>query len=151
MAEFRFPPTINYFGSEGDTSLVDVLQGLDKNTEGSSVHISSEFDIKEVAFGFSTSSPMAVAVVREGERVKKVKLKITIPFNSPATTLTMGHAGSQDALMRANQNIPGFAQTYEVSPELIYGGVDTVKLYINRAGATEGSGVVFIETERNDL
>lgn len=150
MARFRFPPTINYY-AEGDASLIDVMRGLDKNTEGGNVVITSEFDIKEVSFGYSTPSPVTIASVKEGERVKRVAIQIVTPFNDSSSALSIGHAGSVSALMTVDQNDPQTVGVYEVSPNFMYYGSDTVKLYITRAGASAGSGIVFIETERNDV
>jgi len=150
MAKFRFPPTINYY-AEGDSSLIDVMRGLDKNTEGGNVVITSEFDIKEVSFGYSTPSPVTIATVQEGERVKRLAIQIITPFNDPSSLLSIGHAGSQSALMTVEQNDPQTAGIYEVAPQFMYYGADTVRLYITRAGSTAGSGIVYVETERNDL
>lgn len=150
MAKFRFPPTINYY-AEGDSSLIDVMRGLDKNTEGGNVVIESEFDIKEVAFAYSTPSPVTLTIVNAGERVKRLAMQINTPFDSASSVLTIGHAGSVSALMTSEQNDAQTAGSYEVSPNFKYYGADTVKLYITRAGASAGSGIVYIETERNDV
>jgi hypothetical protein len=150
MARFHLPTTINYY-AEGDASLTDVLRGLDKNVDGGNVVIESEFDIKEISFGYASSTPATIATVREGERVKRVAIQIVSSFDDSASTLSVGHAGNQNALLTVDQNDPTEIGMYEVSPEFKYFGADTIKLYINRAGATTGSGVVFLWTERNDI
>lgn len=151
MARFHLPPTINYYGTGGDGSVIDVLRGLDKSVDGLNVTLSSEFDIKELAFGYATDTPLTIASIAGGERVKKIGIQITTPFNDPSSSLSVGHAGSQEALMTVNQNDPTEIGIYEVTPEFKYYGADTIKLYINRADATEGVGTVYLWTERNDL
>jgi hypothetical protein len=80
MARFHLPPTINYYTEGGDASLVDVIRGLDKNVDGGNVVIESEFDVKEIAFGYASASPVNLAVVREGERVKRLAIQIITIF-----------------------------------------------------------------------
>lgn len=153
MSRFDLPATSGFYeGTGGTGSIVDVLRGLDKAEDGSgNVILMSEFDIKENTFAFNSSSPKSIASVINGERVKKVVIEIVTPFDAPEATISVGHTGSPAFLMDTAQNIPSEIGVYEVAPSFKYGGDDTIKLYISPGGSSQGTGLVYLETERNDI
>lgn len=135
----------------GDTAYIDAGRGIDLSS-GAEDHtvVNSEFDIKEYDFTFETVSPITLAVVVDKERIKRVVMKIDTAFDDAATTLSVGHTGNVNGVMASTSNIPTFAGEYEVTPNIKYGGTDTIKFYINAGTSTQGAGTVFLETERND-
>lgn len=151
MAESKSPPTIMITKS-GVASLIEVLRGLDKSEDGSgNIILRSEFDAKELYFGFASASPVTIAGVIARERIRRVAVLITVPFDDPSSTLSVGHTGDPEALLARDDITPTELGLYEASPMIVYGGTDTIKLYINRAGSSQGAGYVLIDSDRNDL
>lgn len=121
------------------------VAGIDDVGDGGGA--SSGFTVSPVAFYYNSSSPITVATVATGEIITKVILDITTAFNA-ATTLSVGHTGSQTALMDTTQNLPATVGFYEVIGNHQYGGADTVKLYISPGLSTQGAGTCWLITKK---
>ena len=107
------------------------------------------FYIEEFAFTYQTASSTTLATVAEGIRIKKVTILIDVAFNSANTLLSVGHTGNANGLMAGTDNDPQTTGQYEVEPNFLYSGADTVTFHLTIGTATQGSGTVFLEYKQN--
>lgn len=121
------------------------VAGIDDVGDGGGA--TSGFTVIRLAFAYNSSSPLTLAAVATGETVMKVILDLTTAFDQ-ASTLSVGHTGSQTALMNTDQNDSRTAGFYEVVANQQYGGSDTVKLYVNAGLSTQGAGVCWLISKK---
>lgn len=107
------------------------------------------YAVHEFNFTFETVSPYTLISVVEFQRIMRVGIIVVVPFDDPATTLSIGHTGNANGLMSVNDNDPTFAAYYEVEANFKYGGPDVIKLYVNPGNSIQGSGTLFLEVNRD--
>lgn len=106
-------------------------------------------EIRTASFGFSDASPKLIFPIPAGARIVFVQIQITTTFNDAAATLTIGDATLNNRLMTTDQNIPTEIGEYESHIGYQYVASTNINLYINKAGATQGAGVVVIAYNLN--
>lgn len=121
------------------------VAGIDDVGEGSGP--SGGFTVYRINFTYNGGSPQTIGSVATGEQITEVWLDVTTAFNAP-TTLSVGHTGSQVALMDTSKNIPGTVGLYRVRGNHIYGGADTLKLYVNPGASSQGAGQCWVITKK---
>jgi hypothetical protein len=121
------------------------LDGLDYETSG---HIGFVGEI-ELAFTYQSDASTVILSVAEGVRIRRVTISIDTGFNGTTPTLSVGHTGDNGGLMASSDNNPKLAGQYEVEPNFLYGGADTVAFYITSSSSTQGSGTLFLEYVKN--
>lgn len=97
-------------------------------------------------FNYATSSPLLIKAVSTNEYVNEVKLVITTVFDGTVTLKVSDPGGSNDRLMKTDENDPTTLGVYSVSPEYTYAGPNNVNLYLSVAGSTQGAGQIVLIT-----
>ena len=64
--------------------------------------------------------------------------------------MSVGDDADPERIMAENESRLKKLATYEVGPEVTYDGTATIKLYLNTASSTTGSGILELETELVD-
>lgn len=140
---------ISILGGSGTGDIEAVLagRGLYGGANFGEAILKSDFDIKEFPFTWIIEPAYVLFTVVTGERIKRVAIQVTEPFNDGAATIRIGHSGNPGGLMDAGDNKPGRLGIFSTYPEFRYGGLEDIKLYVAPASSTQGSGIVFIDSE----
>lgn len=103
----------------------------------------------EFRFDWGDATPKTLLTVPADKLVERVAIHVVEPFDGAGAALTIGDSDDPDRLLRATDNDPTTAGTYEVRPNLEYGSPTAVNLYITPgSGASAGSGLVILDMEQ---
>ena len=96
-----------------------------------------------VAFTYTTISPLTIYYTAVGDAITGARVHIETEFDE-ASTVSVGHTGSQVAIMDTAENFTTEAGDYECTRFLTYSGSDSIKLYITPGASTQGTGHVVL-------
>lgn len=110
-----------------------------------SIQVSSETVQVVYPFDYTTSSPADIYSADLGDIISSVKLYIDTLFDG-TVTISIGESGSIERLMGVDENDPYDADgsVFEVEPGYEYPGAETIRLYLNVSGTTQGVGRVIM-------
>lgn len=107
---------------------------------------SATTDAKTIKVNVDFDGPTTISAHRlsADSRVVNVAVIVTQVWNNPAATLTLGDDSVNDRFMPANLNDLTELDEYQTLPSYKYPGTaePTVKVFLNSAGATQGSAQV---------
>jgi len=102
----------------------------------------------EVPFSFGDATPLVLLTVSAGKLIERVTVFIETAFDGLNPLLTIGDADDPAVLMTAVENDPAEEAAYQTTPNLSYQTNTQILLFITPGlGASEGSGLVVIETQ----
>jgi hypothetical protein len=96
-----------------------------------------------VAFTYTTISPLTIYYTVPGDAITGARIHIETEFNE-TSTVSIGHSGSQVAIMDTAENFTTEAGDYECTRFMPYSGSDAIKLYINPGASIQGTGYVIL-------
>jgi len=124
--------------SPQSTNIVVATNVLVDNTGGGSGNVIAE---RPFSWNDVNILPIDTAV---NERVIRVLLLIDTAFDDPTATLSVGDTGNTVRLQNTSENLPSVGGTYMSMPNYRYLVSTAVNLYISPAGASQGSGIVYL-------
>jgi hypothetical protein len=96
-----------------------------------------------VAFIYTTISPLTIYYTIPGDVITGARIHIETEFDE-ASTVSVGHTGSQVAIMDTTENFTTEAGDYECTRFITYSGSDSIKMYITPGASTQGTGHVVL-------
>lgn len=100
----------------------------------------------EFAFGDASPAPIMTVNPASAAEIALVQLEIEEAFDGVGASIQIGTAGDADALMAADQNLPGELAVFETSPRARLAGGEAIILTITPgAGASQGRGKLIIQ------
>jgi hypothetical protein len=96
-----------------------------------------------VSFTYQTISPFTIHTVTLGDSIISCRIHIETAFDK-ASTVSVGHTGSQIAIMDTTENSTLEAGDYESTRWIEYAGSDLIKLYITPGASVQGTGYVYL-------
>ena len=96
-----------------------------------------------ISFTYQTVSPFTVHVVAADDIIISCRISITTAFNA-TSTVSVGHTGSQVAIMDTAENSTLEVGDYETTRWIEYAGADTIKLYITPGASSQGAGYIYL-------
>lgn len=106
-------------------------------------------EIRTANFSFDDTTPKLIFPIPANARIVFVQIQISEIFDDENATLTIGDSSDNSRLMKADQNYPDEIGEYEAHTSYQYTTQKNVNLYINKATATQGAGVVVIAYNLN--
>lgn len=103
----------------------------------------SNFDETVIPFDYTSVLPITITDVVANDHISSARIVIDVAFNG-TVSLKVGTAGVTDSLMTISENDPYTVGGYESTPDIDYGGAETVKLYGSISGASQGEGRVIL-------
>ena len=96
-----------------------------------------------IAFTYTTISPLTIYYTAVGDAITGARVHIETVFDE-ASTVSIGHSGSQVAILDTTENFTTEEGDYECTRFMPYSGSDAIKLYINPGASTQGAGYVIL-------
>ena len=96
-------------------------------------------------FSFGDLSPKKLFTVPVNAYIVTTQIKIDIPFNDLAASLTIGDSGTADKYMKTAENDPLNPGEYETNPSEKVLAAKDVYLTLSPGTSTQGNGVVVLE------
>jgi hypothetical protein len=96
---------------------------------------------------YTSGSPILIGSLSDGARITSITVDVTVVWNDPTATLTVGDSVDNTRFMSSSLNDLTTQGTYYSSPAFQYntGGIETeVSVYLNSGTATQGSATVTI-------
>jgi hypothetical protein len=109
-----------------------------------STPIPEEENLVQVSFSWGDVSPVQVWVAPANALIVTVTVNILVPFNAPAG-LSVGDAGNPNRLFPGGMIDAMDTAEFEWNPQHRYLSSTPVLLSIQQNGATQGSGIVYLE------
>ena len=96
-----------------------------------------------LSFTYATISPFTIHTVATDDIIISCRIHIETAFDK-ASAVSVGHTGSQIAIMDTTENSTLEVGDYESTRWIEYGGSDLIKLYISPGTSVQGSGYVYL-------
>ena len=109
---------------------------------------SSANEIKTGRFNFNDGSPKTVFTLQNTSQILTMQIKIDVPFDGVAPTLTVGTGAVPDKYIKTYQNDPKTADEYETNPFDVLAADTPIIVTIVPSGSTQGSGIVVCEYKK---
>lgn len=96
---------------------------------------------------YTSGSPILIGSLSDGARITSITVDVTVVWDDPAATLTVGDSVDNTRFMSTSLNDLTTLGTYYSSPAFQYntGGIETeVSVYLSSGTATQGSATVTI-------
>ncbi len=122
---------LGIIGAVGDVTLYSLAAGV------------------EVPFAYDSGVKLFVANVIVNERVLGFRIIIDTAFNDGSATLSVGHTGSTEGLVAQGEIELQSIGVFNIVGNHLYGGDDTIWLYLDPKGSTQGAGSLFYFSQRN--
>jgi hypothetical protein len=132
--------------SSGDITAVRTGRGLYGGAESGDATVRSRYNVTRKEFGYLDIAPVAVTSVMPNEKVILCRVEVLERFNGVNPTLTIGDDSIVNRLVKASETRLKVMASFETAPDYEYQVLNTIKLYLDSASSTTGSGVVVLQT-----
>lgn len=95
-------------------------------------------------FTYTDSTPLDFGSLPAGASLVEAQVAIDIPFNDPATLLSLGTVSAPDTILPTNTIDPTVASTYSNGESVFVPTADSLRFKILPAASTQGAGRVVV-------